>query len=154
MSQARKDVTTWDKTFMDMAWMVSMRSKDPHTQVGSCIASVDKRVLSLGYNGTPRGWPDEFFPWGKNNNDPLDNKHLYVVHAERNAILNYRGSLADFEGAVLYTTHYPCNECAKEIVQVGIDKVVYVNEPRSTVEDLAAEVILARARVAVARFSS
>ena len=154
MSEARKDVATWDDTFINIAIDVSLRSKDPHTQVGACIASVDKRVLSLGYNGTPRGWGDDDFPWGKTDINPMKNKHLFVVHAERNSILNYRGSLADFKGAVLYTTHFPCNECAKEIVQVGINKVVYINGPRGLDADLAARVILDRARVTVEKFRS
>jgi|SRR6478736_6286367 len=154
MSEARKDVATWDETFMGIALIGGSRSKDPHTQVGACIASVDKRVLSIGYNGTPRGWRDDDFPWGKTADNPLDNKHLYVVHAERNAILNYRGSLADFQGAILYTTHYPCNECAKEIVQVGINKVVYINDLRPKVEDEAAQVIFDATRVIVERFNN
>ena len=153
MSSARKEVASWDDTFMAIAANVAMRSKDPHTQVGACIASVDKRVLSLGYNGTPRGWSDDDFPWGKNSGFPLQNKHLFVVHAERNAILNYRGSLTDFKGAVLYSTHYPCNECAKEIVQVGIDKVIYINGPRLfRDEDDAATMIFNKARVSYDRY--
>lgn len=148
MSSARQDVATWDETFSAMARTIAKRSKDPVTQVGACIASANNRVLSLGYNGTPRGWRDDSFPWNKVGH-PMNSKHLFVVHAERNAVLNYRGSLADFEGATLYVTHGPCNECAKEIAQVGIVRVVYLEraEPKDTY--LAAGIIFRAAGITI-----
>lgn len=124
---SRKDATSPDDAFMQMAVITASRSKDPSRQVGAVIVSKSGRVMSTGYNGTPIGWPDDKFPWGNDSDNELDTKYPYVVHAERNAVLNYGGSLRDFDGATLYTTYFPCNECAKEIVQVGIKKVVYLD---------------------------
>lgn len=130
MVETKKRVLSWDETFMAVAEVVAMRSKDPSTQVGAAIVSDDKRILSLGYNGTPTGFDDADFPWGKTSANPLDNKYVYVVHSERNAILNYRGSRRDLEGSTVYVTLFPCNECMKEIVQAGVKRVVYLNTPR------------------------
>ena len=121
-SKARKDYLSWDEYFMAVAKLSAMRSKDPHTQVGACIVSNDNRILSIGYNGAPNGFNDEKFPWGREGN-PLETKYLYVVHAERNAILNYRGSRKDLENSKIYVDLFPCNECAKEIIQAGIKEV-------------------------------
>lgn len=129
MSKARKTVPTWDETFMAMAEVAGKRSKDPVTQVGACVVTQDRRILTIGYNGAPNGFDDHEFPWCKTETDPLENKYPYVVHAERNAILNFRGSLREFTDATIYVTLYPCNECAKEIIQVGIREVVYAFEP-------------------------
>lgn len=121
------NVPGWDETFMNIALIAKNRSKDPSTQVGACIVSEDHRILSLGYNGAPNGFDDDIFPWGKEG-DPLDTKYPYVVHAERNAILNFRGSLKEFNDSIVYVTHFPCNECAKELIQVGISKVFYLTD--------------------------
>lgn len=126
-NESRSGVLTWDETFMKIAEVVKLRSKDPSTQVGAVIVTPDNRVLSLGYNGAPNGYADEDFPWGRDNEDPLETKYPFVIHAERNAVLNFRGSLREFQGATVYVTHFPCNECAKELIQVGIKKVVYSN---------------------------
>lgn len=122
----KKDILSWDETFMGIASVVKLRSKDPSTQVGACIVGPDKRILSVGYNGAPNKFPDSRFPWGKTAENPLDTKYPYVVHAERNAILNFRGVLREFEGATVYVTHFPCHECAKEIIQSGIKEVVFL----------------------------
>ena len=87
--------------------------------------SNDNRILSIGYNEAPNGYSDENFPWGREGNN-LETKYPYVCHAELNAILNYRGSLDDLKGSTLYVTWFPCTECTKEIIQVGIKKVVYL----------------------------
>ena len=126
-SKARKDYLSWDEYFMSVAKLSSMRSKDPNTQVGACIVSDDNRILSIGYNGAPNGFKDEIFPWGREGN-PLETKYLYVVHAERNAILNYRGSRKDLEKSRIYVDLFLCNECAKEIIQAGIKEVVYLSD--------------------------
>lgn len=118
---------TWDETFMRMAVLVADRSKDPSTQVGACIVSEENRILSLGYNGTPNGWKDSEFPWAKTAADPLDTKYHYVIHAERNAVLNHGGLHSQLKGSKLYVTHFPCNECAKELAQVGVAEVVYLH---------------------------
>ena len=115
-SGKRLDVISWDEFFMSVAIAAQRRSKDPNTQVGACIASTNHRILSVGYNGTPSALNDDFFPWGTSD-DPLQDKHNYVVHAEANAVLNYRGSLKDLEGSTVYVTLFPCHDCAK-IIQV------------------------------------
>ena len=127
MPGKRTDVISWDEFFMRVAVAASLRSKDPNTQVGACIADTNHRILSVGYNGTPTGLNDDDFPW-ETDADPLLDKHNYVIHAEANAILNYRGSLKDLDGASVYVTLFPCNECAKAIIQSGISEVVYYGD--------------------------
>ena len=118
----RKDYISWDEYFMGVAHLSGMRSKDPCTQVGACIVSNDNKILSMGYNGFPRGCSDDEFPWVKEG-DMLETKFAFVTHSELNAILNYRGG--SLEGAKLYVSLFPCNECAKAIIQSGIRTVVY-----------------------------
>ena len=119
----RTDYISWDEYFMGVAKLAGMRSKDPNTQVGSCIVSDSHKILSIGYNGLPKGCSDDAFPWEREGSDELATKYPYVTHSELNAILNYRGgSLA---GAKLYVTLFPCNECAKAIIQSGIREVIY-----------------------------
>ena len=122
MSDKRLDYISWDEYFMGVAFLSGMRSKDPNTQVGACIVSEDNKILSMGYNGFPRGCSDDVFPW-KREGDPLDNKYFYSTHSELNAILNYRGG--SLEGAKLYVSLFPCNECAKAIIQSGIKEIIY-----------------------------
>lgn len=122
MSAKRKDYITWDEYFMGVAQLSALRSKDPNTQVGSCIVSQSNKILSMGYNGLPTGCSDDDFPWAREG-DPLDTKYPFVTHSELNAILNYRGT--SLEGAKLYVSLFPCNECAKAIIQCGIRTVVY-----------------------------
>ena len=136
-SKARKDYLSWDEYVMAVAKLSAMRSKDPHTQVGACIVSNDNRILSIGYNGAPNGFNDEKFPWGREGN-PLETKYLYVVHAERNAILNYRGSRKDLENSKIYVDLFPCNECAKEIIQAGIKEVVYLSDKYADTDETIA----------------
>ena len=137
MSEKRQDYISWDEYFMAVAKLSAMRSKDPHTQVGACIVSNDNRILSIGYNGAPNGFNDEKFPWGREGN-PLETKYLYVVHAERNAILNYRGSRKDLENSKIYVDLFPCNECAKEIIQAGIKEVVYLSDKYADTDETIA----------------
>lgn len=126
-NKQRKDYLTWDEFFIGVAQLAAKRSKDPNTQVGACIVSNDNRILSVGYNGTPNGYDDKYFPWDREG-DELETKYLYVVHAERNAILNYRGSNKDLEGAKIYVDLFPCNECAKIIIQSGIKHIIYLSD--------------------------
>ena len=107
---------------MGVAILSGHRSKDPSTQVGACIVSEDNKILSMGYNGLPRGCSDDEFPWEREGSD-LETKYPYVVHSELNAILNYRGG--SLEGAKIYVSLFPCNECAKAIIQSGIRTIVY-----------------------------
>ena len=123
MSEKREDYINWDEYFMGIAYLSAMRSKDPNTQVGACIVSKSNRILSMGYNGFPNGIDDDAFPWNRDNPDPLCNKYFYTTHSELNAILNYRGGT--LEGAKLYVTLFPCNECAKAIIQAGIKTIIY-----------------------------
>ena len=122
MSDKRQDYISWDEYFMGVAILSGMRSKDPNTQVGACIVSPDNKILSMGYNGFPKGCSDDEFPW-RRDGDPLENKYFYTTHSELNAILNYRGG--SLEGAKLYVSLFPCNECAKAIIQSGIKSIVY-----------------------------
>ena len=122
MSEKRKDYLSWDEYFMGIAYLASMRSKDPNTQVGACIVDSNNKILSMGYNGFPIGCSDDEFPWNRDG-EPYDNKYFYVTHSELNAILNYRGG--SLEGAKLYVTLFPCNECAKACIQAGIKTIVY-----------------------------
>ena len=129
MPGKREDYLSWEEFFMGSAILVSARSKDPNNQVGACIVNNDKKVLSLGYNGLTRNMDDDTFDWKSTGEQTgiIENiKDYYVVHAERNAILNFRGNMKELEGSTLYVTWFPCNECAKEIIQVGIKKVVYL----------------------------
>ena len=122
MSGKRKDYISWDEYFMGVAVLSGMRSKDPNTQVGACIVSEDHKILSIWYNGFPTGCQDDEFPWEREG-EPLENKYFYTTHSELNAILNYRGG--SLEGATIYVTLFPCNECAKAIIQSGIKEVIY-----------------------------
>ena len=122
MNGKRSDYISWDEYFMGVAKLSAMRSKDPNTQVGACIVSQDNKILSMGYNGFPIGCSDDLFPWGREG-DPLESKYVYTVHSELNAILNYRGG--SLEGSKLYVTLFPCNECAKAIIQAGIKELIY-----------------------------
>ena len=121
----RQDYLSWDEYFMGIAVLSSMRSKDPSTQVGACIVNKDRRILSMGYNGMPRCCSDDDFPWDKNDS-PLNSKYLYVCHAELNAILNC--SVGSVRDCIVYTTLFPCNECAKAIIQSGISEVIYLSD--------------------------
>ncbi len=122
MSGKREDYINWDEYFMGVAHLSGMRSKDPNTQVGACIVSHKNKILSMGYNGFPSGCSDEEFPWAREGEE-LETKYPFVTHSELNAILNYRGG--SLEGTKLYVSLFPCNECAKAIIQAGIKTVVY-----------------------------
>ena len=125
MNGKRTDYITWDEYFMGVAKLAGERSKDPNSQVGCCIVSDDNKILSMGYNGFPRGCSDDEFPWNRDNadTDPYNAKYFYVTHSEMNAILNYRGG--SLEGSKLYVTLFPCNECAKALIQVGVKTIIY-----------------------------
>ena len=121
----RDDYLSWDEYFMGIAILSSYRSKDPNTQVGACIVNNNNRIMSMGYNGFPAGCSDDEFPWERQGCD-YDTKYPYVCHAELNAILNCRG--ANLEGSRIYVALFPCNECAKAIIQSGIKEVVYLSD--------------------------
>eukprot|EP01147_Barroeca_monosierra_P005596 gene5596-8942_t len=123
-SGRRQNCLSKDAWYMAMAVLASKRSKDPRTQVGCVIVDGKGVIVSVGYNGFPTGCPDTELPWAKEAESVLDTKFPYVCHAEMNAILNTNDQ--SVEGCTAYSTLFPCNECAKMIIQAGIRKVVYL----------------------------
>ena len=119
----RKDYLSWDGYFMGIALLSAQRSKDNHTQVGACIVNQDKKIVSVGYNGMPTGCNDDIMPWEREG-EFLQTKYPFVCHAELNAILN---SSVNLKNCILYVTLFPCNECAKAIIQSGIKQVIYLD---------------------------
>lgn len=125
MTEKRNGYISWDEYFMGVALLAAERSKDPNTRVGACIVDRQRRILSTGYNGFPQGCSDDEFPWNRDASLG-ETKYNFVVHAELNAILNTRGkSLAD---SILYVALFPCNECAKAIIQAGVREVIYLSD--------------------------
>jgi len=121
----RADYISWDEYFMGIAILSSQRSKDPNTQVGACIVNPDKKIVGVGYNGFPTGVNDDKLPWAREGAF-LDTKYPYVCHAELNAILN--SISRDLKGCTVYVALFPCNECAKAIIQSGIKEIVYLSD--------------------------
>lgn len=121
----RDDYISWDEYFMGIAMLSAKRSKDPSTQVGACIVDGDNKVVGIGYNGFPIGCSDDNLPWERQAENQNQTKYPYVVHAEANAILN---STKDLHGARIYVDLFPCNECAKLIIQSGIKEVVFLSD--------------------------
>ncbi len=138
---------------MGVALLSSMRSKDPNTQVGACIVNDDNRIVSVGYNGFPRGCSDEDFPWERSADRQNDTKYPFVCHAELNAILNSNG--IGVKGSRIYVALFPCNECAKAIIQAGIKEIIYISDKyRNTENTLASKRMLAAAGVKLTEFKS
>lgn len=127
INKQRNDYLDWEEYFMGIAVLSSKRSKDPNTQVGACIVSDTNRILSIGYNGTPNGFEDKYFPWDRDGSF-LETKYAFVCHAEMNAISNFKGDKKDLENAKLYVTLFPCNECAKLVIQNGIKEIIYLSD--------------------------
>ena len=121
----RTDYINWDEYFMGIAMLAARRSKDPNTQVGACIVSPDNIIISTGYNGMPKGCSDDVFPWDRDGQQDMT-KYPYEVHAELNAILNANGR--DLRGSRIYVALFPCNECAKAIIQSGVKEVLYLSD--------------------------
>ena len=152
MSDKREDYLSWDEYFMGIAHLSAMRSKDPHTQVGACIVSSENKIMSMGYNGFPNGCSDEDYPWGKSENE-LESKYLYATHSELNAILNYRGG--SLENSKMYVTLFPCNECAKAIIQSGIKEIVYDSDKYAdTPSVIASKKMLKSAGIIIKKYES
>ncbi|CAJ0930433.1 unnamed protein product, partial [Mesorhabditis belari] len=149
-SEKRSDYLVWSDYFMALAILASKRSKDPTTQVGCVIVDRDNKVLGTGYNGMPIGCDDDEMPWGKGDMNPLRNKHAFVVHAEQNALIN---SLGKAEGCTLYTVLFPCNECAKIIVQHKIREVVYMLD-RNTWEMEGARILFKKTGIIYKQFKT
>lgn len=158
MGMKRQDYISWDEFFMGVALLAAQRSKDPNSQVGACIVSGEDDpaggniILSTGYNGFPAGCSDDEFPWEREG-EFGDTKYPFVVHAELNAILNARGK--SLRGARLYVALFPCNECAKAIIQAGIREVIYLSDKYAGTEaNNASRRLLAAGGVALRAFSS
>ena len=139
----RTDYISWDEYFMGIAMLAAKRSKDPNTQVGACIVSPDNIIISTGYNGMPKGCSDDEFPWER---EGEQTKYPYVVHAELNAILN--ANCRDLRDSRIYVALFPCNECAKAIIQSGVKEVLYLSDKyKDTMGNFASKRMLTAAGV-------
>jgi dCMP deaminase len=151
MDQRTENVLSWDEYFMGLAHLSALRSKDPSTQVGAAIVDENHRVVSVGYNGFPQGVSDQEFPWAREGGT-LDTKYAFVVHAELNAILNSQRSV---RGCTIYVSLFPCNECAKAIIQSGIKKIVYESDKYNGVDtNIASKRMLKAAGVELVRIAN
>ena len=140
----RQDYISWDEYFMGISLLSCLRSKDPNTQVGACIVNGDNHIVSVGYNGLPRGCSDDEYPWDRTADAPNKTKYPFVCHAER-----------DLHGCTLYVSLFPCNECAKAIIQSGINEVIYISDKYADSDaTLASKRMLASAGVKLTRFAS
>ena len=149
----RDKYISWDEYFMAVALLAAQRSKDPNTQVGACIVDKRNKIVSIGYNGLPIGCDDDDFPWGREAENILDTKYPYVCHAELNAILNNPGK--DLFGCTIFVALFPCNECAKAIIQSGIKEVVYLSDKYANSEStIASKKLLNNAGVKLRRLES
>lgn len=150
----REDYITWDEYFMGIALLSAERSKDPSTQVGACIVSENNKILSTGYNGMPIGCNDDEMPWEREAEKPNDTKYPFVCHAELNAILN-SPSLIDNKNAKIYVALFPCNECAKAIIQSGIKEIIYACDKYAQTDAvIASKMMLNRAGVKYRKYES
>jgi dCMP deaminase len=150
MDKRESNVLTWDEYFMGLAHLSALRSKDPNTQVGAAIVDENHRVVSVGYNGFPTGVSDDEFPWSREGG-VLESKYAFVVHAELNAILNSQRSV---RGCTIYVSLFPCNECAKAIIQSGIKRIVYESDKYNGVDtNIASKRMLKAAGVELVRIS-
>ena len=148
MTEKRSDYISWDEYFMGVALLASKRSKDPNTQVGACIVDENNVILTTGYNGFPIGCSDDEVPWDR---EGENTKYPYVVHAELNAILNASGK--SLKGARIYVDLFPCNECAKAIIQSGIREVVYLSDKYADTAGVkASKLMLTTAGVKLTQF--
>lgn len=150
MNKRTDNVLTWEEYFMGLAHLSGLRSKDPNTQVGAVIVDENNRVVSIGYNGFPSGVSDDEFPWGREGG-VLDTKYAFVVHAELNAILNSQRSV---RGCSLYVSLFPCNECAKAIIQAGIKRIIFESDKYDGADtNIASKRMLRAAGVELVRIS-
>ncbi|MBP5605774.1 MAG: dCMP deaminase family protein [Ruminiclostridium sp.] len=136
----RPDYITWDEYFMGIALLSAQRSKDNSTQVGACIVNSENKIVSVGYNGMPTGCSDDEMPWERSAENTLDTKYPFVCHAELNAILN--SNIPSLAGSTLYVTLFPCNECAKAIIQCGIKRVVFLENKYADTDSVRASAIM------------
>ncbi|XP_008315420.1 deoxycytidylate deaminase [Cynoglossus semilaevis] len=126
VTKKRDNYLEWPDYFMAVAFLSAQRSKDPSSQVGACIVNQDNKIVGIGYNGMPNGCDDDLLPWSRCAENKLDTKYPYVCHAELNAIMNKNS--ADVKGCSMYVALFPCNECAKLIIQAGLKEVIYLSD--------------------------
>ena len=149
MTGKREDYISWDEYFMAVALLSGLRSKDPNTQVGACVANEQNKIVGVGYNGFPWGCSDDQLPWNREGNY-LDTKYPYVCHAELNAVLN---SITDLRGARIYVALFPCNECTKVIIQSGISEIIYLSDKyKDSDQTRASKIMLHQAGIPFRRF--
>ncbi|KAM5279402.1 deoxycytidylate deaminase isoform 2-T2 [Hipposideros larvatus] len=132
----REDYLEWPEYFMAVAFLSAQRSKDPNSQVGACIVNAENKIVGIGYNGMPNGCSDDILPWRRTAERKLDTKYPYVCHAELNAIMNKNSS--DVKGCTMYVALFPCNECAKLIIQAGIKEVIFMSDKYHDSEETTA----------------
>ena len=114
----------WDIRYLHLAEEIASWSKDPSTQIGAIAVGAKGQVLAQGYNGFPRGVDDDPLHY-----EDRETKYKYVVHAEMNVIYNATYNGTSLDGATLYVTGLPvCSDCAKGIIQVGIRRVVMIEQ--------------------------
>lgn len=155
MAGKREDYISWSEYFMGIAFISSLRSKDPRTQVGACIVDTENHILSTGYNGAPLNLNDDDLPWnslGEENGDIMNIKNTFVCHAEANAIDNYNGNKEKLNNSAIYVTLFPCVECAKRIIQNKIKKVIFLKQYSSLEQITAANYLFEKANVEVEKF--
>ena len=136
----RTDYINWQQYFMGIALLSAQRSKDNSTQVGACIVNTENKIVAIGYNGMPNGCDDDEMPWERSADDELNTKYPFVCHAELNAILNRNSG--NLKGCTAYVTLFPCNECAKAIIQSGIKKVVYLENKYADTNSVKASMLM------------
>lgn len=150
-TRKRDDYLEWPEYFMAVAFLSAQRSKDPSSQVGACIVNQENKIVGIGYNGMPNGCDDDLLPWSRSADDRLNTKYPYVCHAELNAIMNKNS--ADVKGCTMYVALFPCNECAKLIIQAGLKEVVYLSDKyHDTPEMVASRRLLGMAGVQYRQF--
>lgn len=155
MAGKREDYISWSEYFMGIAFISSLRSKDPRTQVGACIVDTENHILSTGYNGAPLNLNDDDLPWnslGEENGDIMNIKNTFVCHAEANAIDNYNGNKEKLKNSTIYVTLFPCVECAKRIIQNKIKKVIFLKQYSSLEQTTAANYLFEKANIEVEKF--
>ena len=151
MTQKRTDYLSWDEYFMAVALLSGLRSKDPNTQVGACVANDQNKIVGVGYNGFPWGCSDDKLPWAREG-EYLDTKYPYVCHAELNAVLN--SITYNLQGCRIYVALFPCNECTKVIVQSGIKKIIYLSDKYKDTDSVkASKIILRESQVEYRQFT-
>uniref|UniRef100_I3M636 Deoxycytidylate deaminase n=2 Tax=Ictidomys tridecemlineatus TaxID=43179 RepID=I3M636_ICTTR len=148
----RDDYLEWPEYFMAVAFLSAQRSKDPNSQVGACIVNTENKIVGIGYNGMPNGCSDDLLPWRRIADNKLDTKYPYVCHAELNAIMNKNS--ADVKGCSMYVALFPCNECAKLIIQAGIKEVIFMSDKyHDSDETTAARLMFEMAGVSFRKFT-